>query len=319
MATRRYHIIFNPAAGTAHSMGLTTAALGGHFTDAGLDFTMDDDDELPLAERVGRALAGDADVIVAAGGDGTVLSVAEALVGSDKILAVLPLGTLNGLARDIGLALDLPGAIAQLAALEPRAIDVAEVNGRPFLHNVIVGLIPDIAVGRELIRGKEAGWRTRVRFVRFMWRRMTYAHRIALALRSDVSATRIELVQSLVVANNSYDQRIGSFMARRRLDRGTMTAYLIRSLRMRDALRLAVSMFAGRWRADEVIEYEKVRELRVQSKRKRVLVTMDGEVTRLDTPLNFRIWPRSLQVLAPPEPAATPETATPAVPALMGA
>lgn len=319
MAERRYHIIFNPAAGTALALGLTTEALATQLTGAGLDFTIDDDDDLPLTDRIGSALAGDADVIVAAGGDGTVLAVAEALVGSDKTLAVLPLGTLNGLARDLGLALDLPGAIAQLAALEQRAIDVAEVNGRPFLHNVIVGLIPGIAVGRELIRGKEAGWRTRVRFIRFMWRRMTYAHRIALALRSDTNATRIELVQSLVVANNSYDQRIGRFMARRRLDRGTMTAYLIRSLRMRDALRLALSMLAGRWRSDQAIEFEKVRELTVQSKRKRVMVTMDGEVTRLDTPLNFRIRPRSLQVLAPPEAVAGRELATPAVPALMGA
>lgn len=319
MAERRYHIIFNPAAGTALALGLTTEALATQLTGAGLDFTIDDDDDLPLTDRIGSALAGDADVIVAAGGDGTVLAVAEALVGSDKTLAVLPLGTLNGLARDLALALDLPGAIAQLGALEQRAIDVAEVNGRPFLHNVIVGLIPGIAVGRELIRGKEAGWRTRVRFIRFMWRRMTYAHRIALALRSDTNATRIELVQSLVVANNSYDQRIGRFMARRRLDRGTMTAYLIRSLRMRDALRLALSMLAGRWRSDQAIEFEKVRELTVQSKRKRVMVTMDGEVTRLDTPLNFRIRPRSLQVLAPAEAVAGRELATPAVPALMGA
>lgn len=318
MAERRYHIIFNPKAGTALALGVTTQALSEQFTAAGLDFTIDDDDEMELSERIGRALEGDAEVIVAAGGDGTVLAVAEALVGSDKILAVLPLGTLNGLARDLKLALDLAGAVAQLSALEPRSIDVAEVNGRPFLHNVIVGLIPGIAVGRELIRGR-ADWRTKIRFVRFMWRRMTYAHRIALALRSDVSATRIELVQTLVVANNSYDQSFGSFMSRRRLDRGTLTAYLIRSLRMRDAIRLAVSMLAGRWRADQVIEYEKVRELSVQSKRKRVLVTMDGEVTRLTTPLNFRILPKSLQILGPADPAAANEAATAETPAMVGA
>jgi diacylglycerol kinase family enzyme len=313
MPTRRYHIIFNPAAGTALNSGLTTAALSEHFERAGLAFDIDDDDQTEMSERLARALAGPADVVVAGGGDGTVLAVAAALIGSDKLLAVLPLGTLNGLARDLGLALDLSAAIAQLEQLEPRAIDVAEVNGRPFLHNVIVGLIPGIAIGRELIRG-HTGLRTKIRFIRFMWRRMTYAHRIALALRSDKSATRIELVQTLVVANNSYDQRIGTFMARHRLDRGTMTAYLIRSLRMRDALRLAFAMVAGRWRGDQVMEFEKVKELSVASKRKRVLVTMDGEVTRLTTPLNFRVYPRSLQVLAPPQavPDSVPVAAPPA-------
>jgi diacylglycerol kinase family enzyme len=257
-----------------------------------------------LGARIRRALDGDADTIVAAGGDGTVLAVAEGLIGSDKQLAVLPLGTLNGLARDLGLALDLPGAVAQLASLEPRAIDVGEVNGRPFLHNVIVGLIPSIAVGRELIRGR-AGLSTKLLFLRFILRRLTHARRIALALRSDDGATRIEMVQTLVVANNSYDQRVGRIMARRRLDRGTMTVYLIRNFRLRDVIRLSVEMAAGRWRDDEVIEIEKVHDLTVQAKGERVRVTMDGEVTRLETPLQFTVLPRSLLVLAPPEPVVT--------------
>ena len=310
MSERRYHIIFNPAAGTARATGLTTAALGAHFSQAGLVFDIDDDEGTDLGARIRRALEGDADTIVAAGGDGTVLAVAEGLIGSDKQLAVLPLGTLNGLARDLGLALDLPGAVAQLASLEPRAIDVGEVNGRPFLHNVIVGLIPSIAVGRELIRGR-AGLSTKLLFLRFILRRLTHARRIALALRSDDGATRIEMVQTLVVANNSYDQRVGRIMARRRLDRGTMTVYLIRNFRLRDIIRLSVEMAAGRWRDDEVIEIEKVHDLTVQAKGERVRVTMDGEVTRLKTPLQFTVLPRSLLVLAPPEPvvAAAPDAA----------
>ena len=310
MAPRRYHIIFNPAAGTAKATGLTTAALAAQFEAAGLEFDMDDDEETALEVRIARALEGPAEVVVAGGGDGTVLAVAEGLLGSDKMLAVLPLGTLNGLARDLRLALDLPTAVAQLPLLEPRAIDVAEVNGRPFLHNVMVGLIPSIAVGRELIRGK-GGLRTKLSFLRFMLRRLAFARRIALVLKADDGATRIEMVQTLMVANNSYDQRFGAILARRRLDRGTLTAYLIRSFRLPDVLRLTVEMMAGRWREDEVIEFEKVKELTVRSGRKRVLATMDGEVIRLNTPLHFSVRPKSLEVLAPPEPAAEP-TAEPA-------
>lgn len=299
MSERRYHVIFNPNAGTALASGITTEAIADLFTRAGLDFEIDAESG-DLKDRVRKALSSPADVIVAAGGDGTVLTVAAALLDSDKILGVLPFGTLNGLARDLGLALDPAAAIAQLASLEPRAIDVGEVNGRPFLHNVIVGLIPDIAVGREWIR-KHEGWAARWRFLRFMARRMSYSRRIALALQSDQKATRVELVQTLVVANNSYDQRIGKLLSRYRLDRGTMTVYLIRSLRVLDAIRLAFEMLVGRWREDEVIEFEKVKELTVSSRRKRVLVTMDGEVLRLSTPLRFRVLPLSLRVLAPPQ------------------
>jgi diacylglycerol kinase family enzyme len=174
---------------------------------------------------------------------------------------------------------------------------------------VIIGLIPSIAVGRELIRGGGLG--QKLNFVSFMLRRFARARRVALALRLDEGDTRIERVQTLVVANNSYDQRLGALLARRRLDRGTLTAYLIRSLKVGDAVRLAFEMALGRWRDDPVIEFEKMKTLTVASKKQRLLVTMDGEVLTLETPLVFSVRPRSLQVLGPPV-VVTTETAQPA-------
>lgn len=301
MPGMHYHVIFNPNAGTALATGITTSVLSEHFTRAGLSFEIDDGDGEPLTDRIERALKGPADVIVAGGGDGTVIAVGEKLLGTDKMLAVLALGTMNGLAKDLGLALDIPTAIAQLPTLVPRAIDVAEVNGHPFLHNVIIGLIPNIAVGREWVRGQ--GWIGKARFMRFSLRLVARAKRIALALSVDGAARRIEMVQTLVVANNSYDQRFGGFMTRRRLDRGTLTAYFIRSFKLNDMVRLAFEMVTGRWRDDQVIEYEKVKQLTVATKRPRVLVTMDGEVLWLESPMVFSVQPKSLTVLAAPEPA----------------
>ena len=309
MAERHYHVIFNPNAGTALTTGLTTAGLSEMFTSAGLSFEIDDDDVAPLADRISRAIEGPADVIVAGGGDGTVLAVAEQLVGHDKLLAVLPLGTLNGLARDLELPLDVPTAIEQLPQLEPRAVDVAEVNGHVFLHNVIIGLVPGIGAGREKVRG--TGLAGKIRFTLFMIRRLTRARRIALALNlNDTDEVLVKRLQTLVVANNSYDQHFGRFMARRRLDRGRLTAYLIRNLRLGDAIRLALEMVLGTWGGDQVIEYEKVQQLTVQSKKKRLSVSMDGDVLSLETPLRFTVRPKSLNVLAPASPVV--ETAPPA-------
>lgn len=308
MAERHYHVIFNPSAGTALTTGLTTAALAAMFTSAGLSFNIDDNDTEPLAERVARAISGPADVVVAGGGDGTVLAVAEGLLGSDKTLAILPLGTLNGLARDLELPLDVPTAIQRLPELEPRAVDVAEVNGRPFLHNVIIGLVPGIGVGREKIRGK--GFWSKVQFTLFMIRRLARTRRIALALQlNGTDHVRVQRVHSLVVVNNSYDQHFGRFMARRRLDRGRMTAYLIRNLGVFDAIRLAVEMILGTWGGDRAIEYEKVQQLTVISKKSRLSVSMDGDVLSLETPLHFKVRPKSLNVLAPIVPAAAPAPA----------
>jgi diacylglycerol kinase family enzyme len=299
MVARHFHVIFNPNAGTALASALTTVRLRALFDAAGLAYDIDDNDALPLADRVAHAVQGTGNVIVAGGGDGTVLAVAEAIAGTDKTLGILPLGTMNALARDLALPLDLEGAIVALGSSEPRAIDLAEVNGRPFLHNVIIGLVPSIAVGRELIRGK--GVIEKLGFVRFMLRRFARARRIALALRREGGDVRIERLQTLVVANNSYEQRFGTIMSRRRLDRGSLTVYLIRSLRVPDAVRLAVEMLWGTWQEDEVIEFEQVRSLDVDGKRKRVLATMDGEVLHLDLPLRFGVRPKSLQVLAPVE------------------
>jgi diacylglycerol kinase family enzyme len=315
MPHRHYHVIFNPNAGTALASGVTTDQLRDLFAQAGLSVDVDDDETSPIPDRTARALVGPADVVVAAGGDGTVLAVAEGLMGSDKTLALLPLGTLNGLVRDLQLPLDLKGAIEALSGLEPCAIDVAEVNGRPFLHNVIIGLVPSIAVGREFVRGK--GWTDKLKFMGFMIRRFARARRMALVLQADDTPARIERVQTLVVANNSYEQRFGKIMSRRRLDRGSLTAYLIRSFRLGDAIRLAVEMFWGAWRDDEVIEFEKVQRLIVHSKRRTVLATMDGEVLTMDLPLEFRVRPKSLQVLAPAAPgqAAANTAASEAAPA----
>jgi len=304
MAERHYHIIFNPNAGTALTTGVTTASLSDLFTKAGHSFDIDDDDDEPLEGRIRRALEGPAEIIVAGGGDGTVLAVAEALLGTDKLLAILPLGTLNGLARDLQLPLDVPTAIQQLGELEPRAIDVGEVNGRTFLHNVIIGLVPGIGVGREKVRG--TGIAGKIKFTLFMLRRLARARRIALALQVNGETIRVERMHSLVVVNNSYDQWFGRFMARRRLDRGRLTAYLIRNLRIWDAIRLAFEMLAGTWGADRVIAYEKVQQLTVMSKKSRLSVSMDGDVLTLDTPLNFAVRPKSLTVLAPAMPAAAP-------------
>ena len=305
MPERHYHVIFNPNAGTALTNGVTTATLTELFSAAGLSFDIDDDDDEPLEDRIERALQGPADVIVAGGGDGTVLAVAEGLLGSDKTLAILPLGTLNGLARDLVLPLDVPTAVKTLPELEPRAIDVAEVNGRAFLHNVIIGLVPGIGVGREKIRG--SGLWGKIAFTLFMIRRLARARRIALALQlNGTDNVRVERLQTLVVANNSYDQRFGRFMARRRLDRGRLTAYLIRNLRLGYALRLTVEMIMGTWGGDQVIEYEKVQQLTVVSKKSLLSVSMDGEVLMLETPLTFAVRPKSLNVLAPALPAAEP-------------
>jgi diacylglycerol kinase family enzyme len=298
MTSTRFHIVFNSNAGTALTLGLTADALLEQFVAAGLDATIDADAETPFADRIAAALADEAEVIVAAGGDGTVTALAEAMVGSDKTLAVLPLGTANLLARDLGVPLDLAQAVAAMPAMAETRIDVGEVNGRIFLHNVTVGTVPGIAAGREQIRGRnDIG--ALIGFARYFFRRLARARRIAVEIAPEEGENRVGRVQAVVVANNTYDEGFGHVFSRKRLDRGKLGLYTLKHLTAFDVIRLSAGMVVGRWRQDEALTIEHVSAVTIRSKKETVMTMFDGEIESFTVPLRFRIRPLALSVLAP--------------------
>ena len=99
----------------------------------------------PLAER------GD-ELLIVGGGDGTISAAASALVGTETRLGILPLGTLNHFARDLGIPTDLDEAAKLIAAGAERRVDVAEMNGRIFINNSAIGLYPLMVVDRDVQR-----------------------------------------------------------------------------------------------------------------------------------------------------------------------
>ncbi len=294
----RYHVILNAQSGTAAGQGITPEALAALFRQAGLDAAIDDGLDRPLEERIADALNGEAEVVVSAGGDGTVTAVAAALVGSGRVLAILPLGTANLLARDLGLPLAVTDAVAQLPAMQPLTIDVGEVNGSIFLHKVVIGLIPGVAAGRERLRGKRGLWPF-LGFLRYFMRRLRRARRIAVEITPEKGRRRIRRVKAVAVASNEYDEGFGRFFSRERLDRGTLTLYTLREIGVLDVLRLTAGMVVGRWRSHAALSIQPVKAVAIRSRRRRLMAMVDGEVRRLETPLAFRIRPRALAILAP--------------------
>ncbi|MBK1623065.1 diacylglycerol/lipid kinase family protein [Afifella marina] len=293
----RIHVVFNAHSGTA--AGLTPASLRERFAAAGFDATIDSDTARPLSERAQEAASSPADIIAAAGGDGTVTAVASALRGRDKVLAVLPLGTANLLARDLAVPLDIEEAISTLRDMQPRTIDIGEVNGRLFLHKVVIGFAPAVAAGREHLRDNP-DFGTRLSFLRFFWRRLTHPHDLRVTLQRDgADNTETLRVRSIAVANNAYDEEVGRFFSRRRLDRGLLTIYALRHLGLFDLLRLVVGMAVGRWRDDEALIIHEARDVRLSTQRRLVQAMVDGEVEKIRPPLDFRIHPHALTVLAP--------------------
>lgn len=310
MTAYRYYILLNVHSGSVEAAGVTGEGLGAALAAKGLDAEVDADPDAGFPERIARALASDADVIIAAGGDGTVTALAGALLGTGKILGILPLGTANMLARDLHIPLELERWIDDLETMEPQEVDVGTVNGRIFLHKVVIGVLPALAAGREHIRGE--GGTAVFGFLRFLKRRLERTRKIAIAVSADGRAPHAERVQALAVASNAYDEGVGMFFSRSSLCDGKLTIYRLKHLTLGDMLRLTLRMFAGHWRDDEALTIEEAQTVTIASKKPALKVMFDGEVETLDTPLEFGVMPCALPILAPPpirESADIPEGA----------
>lgn len=308
MLQTSHHIVFNASSGTAASASVRPEQLIERFRALGHSVSIDADQSKPFAERMQTARTVAAPILVAAGGDGTVTALAEVSIQAGKTLAVLPLGTANLLARDLSIPLDLDAWFAGYEAMEPRRIDVGEVNGRVFLHKVVIGAVPGIAAAREQLRGRP-DLAAKIGFLMHFVRRLSRVRRFAAEITPGKGEPHIERVQSIAVANNDYAEGPGRIFSRARLDEGTLSLYLLRHLRPTDALRLGFSMLLGSWRNDEVLEIESVRSLVIRTHRKSVRVMLDGEIEMLPGPLAFRSLPLALNVLAPPVVAVDPPAA----------
>jgi diacylglycerol kinase family enzyme len=298
LSSKSHFVVMNGSAGTLTGQAINVDALRDRLRSLGEDVHLPDQDS-PLDRQLEEAKQTSAPVLVAAGGDGTITAVAHTAIEAGKSLLILPLGTANLLARDLRLPLDLEAWFDAYPAMEPLQIDVGEVNGRIFLHKVVLGAIPSFAAAREKIRGRnDIG--AKLSLLMYLFRRLSRLHRFAAEITRGSGDPRIERVQSIALANNDYDAAPGHIFSRSRLDGGFLSLYLLRHLGVADALRLAIEMVLGTWKDDESLEVDQVTEVTVRTRWRQVNAMVDGEVEKLQGPFNFRIRPRALTVLAPP-------------------
>jgi diacylglycerol kinase family enzyme len=241
------------------------------------------------------------DAVVLAGGDGTVSSGAAALAGTAKPLGVLPLGTLNHFARDLGIPLELDKALLLVAAGEPRAVDVAEVNGRVLVNNCSIGLYPEAVLRRELLRRafRWGKWRA---MLRGGWEALARFPVLGLTLRLPQRTLSLRTPQ-LVVGNNPYQTRLFQLGRRAELDRGELWVYVAHSLGRFGFLRLALRALLGRLEQEHDFQALcTTGTLRIETRRAghRIRAALDGELVELESPLAFRTRPGELLVIAPP-------------------
>lgn len=236
------------------------------------------------------------DGIVAAGGDGTISAVAASLIGTSTPLGILPLGTLNHLARDLKIPFNLQEAARIIADGKSHEIDVGEVNGRIFVNNSSIGLYP------QMVRERNHEF---IRLGRGKWPAMLDAS-IRVFLRFPLINIRLETpdgsltrtVPFVFVGNNKYEMKLLRIGDRQSLERGELCTYLLKHTGRLDFLRTILMAILG-MKDDRDFTSIVSREVQVQTRAKRISVSADGEIMTLDTPLHYRIRPKALRVFAP--------------------
>jgi diacylglycerol kinase family enzyme len=261
-----------------------------------------------LTAAAKRAAASGVDAVVAAGGDGTVSAVASGVVGTGVPLGVLPRGTLNHFAKDLGLPLTIEEAIATIAAGHTRPIDVGEVNDRIFINNASIGAYPKAVLHRNLLRYTfgQNKWLAMLRGAMSVFARMPMVQ-----VRIDsAEQTYMKTTPFVFVGNNEYQMHLLSLGKRSCLDKGVLSLYLTSRTGRWALVRLSFRAFFNR--LDQARDFYSacLPEFWVDTPKPSVHVAVDGEVQVMTTPLHFKVRPGALRVIVPaPPPEPRPSAA----------
>jgi diacylglycerol kinase family enzyme len=293
ITVQRITVLLNPRAGTQNDAVMQRVSDA--FRDAGAgepDIRIIEGASVRTAAS--EALAHGSTILVAGGGDGTVSAVASAIVGSDAALGILPLGTLNHFAKDVGVPLDLDEAVRAIAGGNIVQIDVGDVNGRPFINNASVGMYASLISERQAMqRLGRRKWLAHGLAAARVWRRY---HRLHVFLRAD-GRERAVSTPFIFVGNNEYQLSGLELGGRKKLDAGRLHVCMAPGMpRRRVARMIIVAIFADICRL-EGFESFSASEVTLDSGTARLRVSLDGEVITLDSPLDFRIRARALQVI----------------------
>jgi diacylglycerol kinase family enzyme len=303
VAVRRVVALMNAGAG-AFSQALAAdvqSALVASFAHCGLaaDIKFVDGEHLHEAAEAALALAErkELDAIVVGGGDGSLRTVASVLAGTGLPLGVLPLGTLNHFAKDLGIPLKVEEAAAAIAAGHTRIIDLAEVNGETFINNSSIGIYPYMVMHRERRRAahKLAKWMAMVpAFLRMLHHFPPRRLRI-----SAKGFARPYCTPCLFVGNNEYGMELFTFRRRHRLDAGELWFYVVKPRSPVEFFLMVCRMCFGHLDQARDLDMFHLSEAEVSAKTSRLFVSLDGEVRLIHTPLHYRSCPGALRVIVP--------------------
>lgn len=291
-------VLLNRGGGAVRADSNITESVADAFRAAGLEADVEliagSDCEVRCRALVERR----AEMLVVGGGDGTVSAAASALVGSNTLLGVLPLGTLNHFARDLGIPTDVAEAAKLIASRNSRKVDVAEMNERIFINNSAIGLYPLMVLDRDVQRRRVGRSKRLAMIVASLRTLARFGHqRLTLTVNNEKAQVDTPL---LFVGNNDYRLDLGAAGKRERIDEGVLSVFVMRKKTRRGFIAASIRALFDREREDDMVRLEHVESLQVASSRPVLAVSLDGEVVRTRPPLKYKIHKKALNVIAPP-------------------
>jgi diacylglycerol kinase family enzyme len=292
--TPRLAVIINAGSGSADNADLA-AQVSAQFSAQGIqpEFCSCAEGEV-IRRHAEEALQRGCTIVVAGGGDGTVSTVASVVAGTDAALGILPLGTLNHFAKDLGIPLDLNEAVATIIEGKVVQVDIGELNGRTFINNSSLGLYP------KLVRYRDE----HQRLGRSKWWAFFKAMLIVLGrysfLKVRLSADEAEIVRStpfVFIGNNEYEIQGFSIGTRARIDSGQLSVYLTRRAGRIRLLGLALRGLFGRLRNAVDFDTITTSEVVIDARGRSVQVALDGELFQIQLPLHYRCRRHELRVI----------------------
>lgn len=263
--------------------------------DAGLDL-IEVTREVDIANVIRERIREGQRLFVAAGGDGTLNCLVQALVHTEAVLAVVPIGTYNHFARDVGIPLTWRAALDVALTGTTRQIDTARVNERFFVNNVSLGLYPELVARREE-RGRDyPRWKARFYAVYATMRK--YPH-VNLTIESE-HHQQVVRTHVFMISNNSYDlSRLGIQAPRSRMTDGRLSAYWLPHIPRIALMRFCAHFLAGRVHETPGFRSFRTTRMKVHSSKATLPLGIDGELYEMAPPLRITIVPQSLLVKVP--------------------
>ena len=292
--TERIAVIVNRSGGTASSLGdKLEATVREAFAGQEIDLQLIEGKD--IAQTV-KQVAGRA-VVAIGGGDGTQGSAAAAFAGSETAQIVLPLGTRNHLAKQIGMPTDLAEAAKVASEGKPEAIDLAKASDaageRVFVNNASIGLYT------KLVRERDKRWGPKwLGTIPATWIVLRTLRAKALHLTIDGKRQRV-VTPLLFIGNNRYSLDAGSVGERVSLSDGVLSLFVVARQSPMALIGFAMRSLVGR--ADPERDFCALAEAKevVVEGSGAIDVAFDGEVERMALPLTFAIMPGALKVLVP--------------------